>query len=559
MKVKYSDKYRGNKIKRYSEILSILARYGFEEVFSRGNAIKRFFRRLFGKKNINPVITGRWERVRHMLEELGPTYVKFGQVMSNRPDILPNELIDELSKLQESVKPFDGAIAKDIVERELGNSINQLYSEFDTTPFASASIAQVHRAKLISGEDVVVKIMRPGIKSLIKVDLSIMYTLAKVAEQQFRRLRFFTPTEVVHEFEKAIKKETDFNIELAHIERFRQQFKDNNDVLIPETYKSYCTNKVLTMEYIDGISPTELEQLQKANIDIADAANKLVNNMMMQVFKYAYFHADPHPGNLRILSDGRICFLDYGLMGSLIPEWKKQLTTLLISLSKRDSGRIADAILVLARNTDLDIKISLEYEINEMLDKYSFVSLKAINLGTLLQEVLHIIYNFKLRFPPAFYLIGKTISLVESIALRLHPEFNVIDSLQPFAKSMIKDRFNPKSMSREIGYTLAEASLMLKELPGEMRDIVQQLRSGNTQIQFQHRGLGELTNRLERSGNRLSYAIVLAALIIGSSFMTVSKIPPLWKDIPLIGLTGFLISGLMGFALLFSTFRRIRK
>ncbi|MCG8701280.1 MAG: AarF/UbiB family protein, partial [Bacteroidales bacterium] len=325
---------------------------------------------------------------------------------------------------------------------------------------------------------------------------------------------------------------------------------------VPQTYAKYSTEKVLTLEYIDGISPAEVKVIQK-KFDPDELAKNAAHLVLTQIFKHGFFHADPHPGNIRILKNGTICFLDYGMMGSIIPLWKKQLTNLLIGLAKRDAGQITDTILVLSKSTDFSFKNQLECDINEILDRFSYVSLQYLQLGELLQEILDIIFHYNLQFPAAFYLLSKAIATIEGIAREIDPEFNVIETIEPFAKGMIKERFSPKAITRSLGFSMAEFSLLAKELPGEARDILQQLRTGNTRIQFVHKGLDDFTKRTERSGNRLSFAIVLAALIIGSSLITISEIPPLWNGVSLIGITGYIFSGLLGFFLVISTWRHI--
>lgn len=551
-------RHPGYRVRRYGEILSILLRHGFGDIFQADKRIKRFLRRIAGRQAGNPLLLEKWEWVKLTLEDLGPTFIKFGQILSNRPDILPKDLIEQLCKLQESVLPFDGEKAREIIEDQLQKPIEALFDQFEITPYASASIAQVHRARLKSGEQVVVKVVRPGIRRIIETDISIMYQLARVAERQFPKVRHFTPTDIVREFHRAIQKEINLLIELSHIHRFGENFKGDKRIYVPKTYSSYCTSQVLVMEYIDGYSPSRTDELDKLGIDRKNLAVKAVMLVLEQLFKHGFFHADPHPGNIRILRDDTICFLDYGMMGNLIPEWQKQLTNLMLGLAKRDSANLADTIMILSRSTEVDIKAPLEYDINDLLDKYSYVSLKYLRLGEMLQEVFQVIFQYKLQFPPAFFLLAKAIATIESIAVMLDPEFNVVDNIKPFAKKMVQEKANPKTLGRDIAFMAAEYGMLIKELPGELRDILQQVRSGNTHLQFHHHGLDPFTRSLERAGNRLSYAIVLAAIIIGSSLITVSHIPPLWKNISLIGISGFVVSGIVGFVLLFGIWRRHR-
>lgn len=521
------------------------------ELLSIGGQV-RFRNRLRIKKNNS--IT-RFERIRLALEELGTTFIKFGQIMSNRPDILPGDLIIELEKLRENVLPFSDIQAIEIIEKELNVPLSKHFKNFNPTPIGCASISQVHSAELISGEKVVIKILRPGITEIVYTDIEIMYIFAFRMKKFYKKIDNISIVGIIKEFERAIKKELDFLIEANNIERFAENFAKNTNIHTPKIYKNLSTKNILVMEYIDGFLPSDSEKFIQYNISPIQIAKIGTEAILEQIFVNGFFHADPHTGNLRIMPNGKLCFLDYGMMGRITPQWRMDLADFMLGFINRDVKKITDIVLKVTNKNDCSFRDDLEYEIFEMIEKYSYLDLKSINFSQMIQETISIIYQFELKVPPAIYLLAKTIMMVESIGRMLNPEFIMVEQIRPYAKKIVKERLSFKHYAKDSIFTINEILDLMKNLPKDIKTILNQFKSGNLKLKIEHEGLENFSIKFEQASNRFAYSIVLAALIVGSSIMSISKIPPFWNDIPIIGVLGFLISGIMGFILIFDILR----
>lgn len=548
-------------INRYREIITVLIKYGFDDFISKLNLRRTFniSKNIFPKgKYSKTVITSRYERIRLAIEELGPSFVKLGQIMSNRPDLLPQELIVELEKLQSSVTPFPEKEAKQLIEQELGKPISELFKEFQNKSIAAASIAQVYKATLNNGDIVAVKVQRPKIKKLIEADLEIMFNLASLAEKHISDMDKINPTGIIKEFEKSIKKEIDFYIEASHIEKFAKNFEGNKTIYVPKVYRDYTTQKVLTMEFIDGINVSDIDSLYKTGNNpkiIADKGSELI---LKQIFQYGFFHADPHPGNIFILNNNVICFLDYGMMGILHPKYKNYIGNLIIGYVNNDAEKITKTILSITDNQEFKNVNDLENDIYEMMEEYSILTFKEINMGELLNKTIKIIFTYKLKIPPNIYLLAKALITIEGVGRKLDPDFNMFEHIKPYAKKILRERSNPLKLTKELYSSIIDFSFLLRDLPSEIKEIIRQLKGGKIKIEFEHKGLEPALKKSDQISNRISFSIVLASLIIGSSLIVLSDIPPLYNDIPIIGIIGFITSALLGFWLLISILRHNR-
>ena len=342
-------------INRYREIIAILVKYGFGDVLAKQELQKHLeFGKGFilGKAAAEIAAISRWQRVRMALEELGPTFVKFGQIMSTRQDMIPQELITELEKLQDKVPPFSTEDAKLIIEEGLGGPVDSLFKDFTDSPIAAASIAQVYKAVLPDGEEVAIKVQRPDIDRIIEVDLEIMLHVATLIEKHLKELEIVHPVEMVEEFARVIRKEQDFRIEVAHIERFARNFQADMTIHVPHVYREFSSSKVLTMEFIGGIKVSEITkakvQVQDSGIDPKVVASRGADLVLKQIFEHGFFHADPHPGNIKVLKDNVICLLDYGMMGSLSARHREDLADILIGIITKDESKITKTILKLS-------------------------------------------------------------------------------------------------------------------------------------------------------------------------------------------------------------------
>ena len=552
-------------LKRYKEIIGILARFGFGEFLSKINLYKylNFKRKDIPKykfktqKQDKTLLDEKnsWIRIRLAIEELGPTFIKLGQIMSTRPDLFPEELIAELQKLQDSVPAFDSEKAVQLVENELDCSINDLFDDFDKKPLASASIAQVHIATLKNGKQVAIKIQRPNIKNQINIDLDIMLHLARIIQRNFKNFESINLISIVKEFKKIINKELSFVKEANNIERFDYYFKDDNDVYIPKIYRRYSTDRILTMEYIKGIKISRIKHYKKYNCDRKIIAKNGVNCILKQIFIHGFFHADPHPGNIIVLENNVICLIDFGMMGIITEDQKNKLGELIISVLKKDSKRVTQIIrsMLIDRNID-NIQI-LEQDIAELLEENIHQSLKYINMGDLIKRLTNILYNYQLKIAPNFYILFKSLMTIEGIGRRLVPNFDIFTYLKPFASTLIKRKLDPKYIAKKIYTTSSDINTLMNELPFETREMMEKLKYGQIKINIEHKGLEPMLTNHDRMSNRIVFAIIVASLIIGSSLIVLSDVPPKWFEIPIIGLFGYLAAGIIGFWLLFSILR----
>ena len=551
-------------VNRYREIIAILVKYGFGDVLAKLELQKHLeFGKGFilGKAAAEIVTLSRWERVRMALEELGPTFVKLGQIMSTRQDMIPQELITELEKLQDKVPPFSTEDVKRIIEEELGSSVDSLFKDFTDSPIASASIAQVHKAALPDGEEVAIKVQRPDIGRIIEVDLEIMLHVATLIEKHLKELEIVHPVEIVEEFARVIRKEQDFRIEAAHIERFASNFQADMTIHVPHVYREFSSSKVLTMEFIGGIKVSEITkadvQVQDASIDPKVVAARGATLILKQIFEHGFFHADPHPGNIRVLKDNVICFLDYGMMGSLSARHREDLADVLIGIITKDESKITKTILKLSESGygQMVDSEALESDIAELIEVYAYCTLKELEIGTLLHRIAKVVAEHRLKVPRDFYLLAKALVTIEGVGRELNPDFNAVEHAEPFAKKSIVARMGPRRLIEDFYHSATEASLLMRDLPAEAREMLTLIKQGEAKIKFEHRGLDPMLKTFEQANNRMVFAIVLASLVIGSALIVLSGVPPKWHEIPVIGIIGFLGAGIMGFWLLFSILR----
>lgn len=545
-------------INRYREIIRVLVKHGFGDLITRTN-LERYIDRgrklLPGRGDAGIASLSRWERVRMVLEELGPTFIKFGQIMSNRPDLVPQELITELAKLQSDVPPFSEEEAQHLVEEELGRPVSEIFAEYSPTPIASASIAQVHRASLLNGEEVAIKVQRPGIEQIIKTDLEIMFDLATLMEKHIQEMDILHPVAIVEEFERSIKREIDFTIEAAAIERFGKNFQNESSIYVPKVYRDYSTNKILMMEFIDGVKASSTQALINAELDPKLLASRGADLVLKQVFEHGFFHADPHPGNMVALPGNVVCFLDFGMMGGISPGHREALSNILVGIVNQDAASITKTVLKLARNQYVEDVEQLEYEIYELLEQYSYQSLKSVNMGVMLNQMVSLVVKHRLKIPPNFYLLSKALITIEGVGRVLDPDFDMVTHTEPFAKKLLNERLNPFKLTKDFYLSAIDLSILLRDLPAQTREILTQIKEGRTRIEFEHKGLDPMLKTHEQISNRISFSIVLSSLIVGSALIMRAEIPPKVYGIPIIGALGFLAAGVMGFWLLVSILR----
>ena len=545
-------------IQRYRQILTILFKYGFGDLVNNlkiEQYIDIGLKMISYKQRKKIESLSRAERARMALEELGPTFIKMGQILSTRPDLLPVDFIRELAKLQDNVPPFPFSEVKQMIESELEHPVEEIFPCFDESPVAAASIGQVHRARLHDGDEVAVKIQRPGIQKTIKVDMEIIFHIAMLMEKYVEGLDIHQPTQIVKEFARTLEKEIDYTIEASHMERFSWQFTNDMTIYVPRVYRETTTSRILTMEYIDGIKISELDRLENEGFDLNEIARRGADLIMKQVFIHGFFHADPHPGNIFILPNNIICYLDFGMMGRVNRKTRQNFVSLVMAIEHRDESKAADSLLRLTDWEKEPDRIVLEREVAEFIDQHFFLSLKELDLGKLLPDLLEITSRHRLRLHTDLFMMLKALTTMHGVGRSLDPDFDITEHAAPFVRRIRLDSLRPRRFVGDMLGSGMEFINLLQEIPKDLREILSQFKQGKIKIEFEHRGLEPMLTTHDRISNRIAFAIVLASLIIGSSLIVLSNVPPLWKDIPVIGLGGYLVAGIMGFWLLVSILR----
>ncbi|NOY79415.1 MAG: AarF/ABC1/UbiB kinase family protein [Kiritimatiellaeota bacterium] len=543
-------------VQRYREIAMVLLKHGFGDLAAtlglRRHLPFRHRRAMQAGVEEGPALPTRAERIRLALEELGPTFVKLGQFLSTRRDLLPDALIVELERLQDTVAPFPGAEARRIVERELGRPIGELFRTFSEPPLASASVAQVHEAVTLEGERVVVKVRRPGIESTVRTDLEIIQQLAGMTERLVDGAEVFEPVRIVQHFGGVLRRELDFLSEAAHVERFDRCFRGDARIHVPHIRRDLTTECVLTMEYVEGIKVSEIDALRAAGLDPETVAQHGVELMFEQVFTHGFFHADPHPGNILVQANHVICFLDYGMMGVLSRRYREQLSNLVLGLVNRDERQITSAIFRLSGYSRYERVEVIEADAADFIEQHLYRPLEDIRIGEVLNELTRMLIVHDIRMPPQFFILTKALTTIEGVGRRLSPAFDVIQHMAPLAKKLLRQRMGARRLASEFFYSALELQALIRDLPSDVAEVLRLFKRGEVRVKFEHRGLENMIHTHDQISNRMVFAIVLAALVVGSSIMVLSDIPPKWHGIPLLGVAGFLVSGLMGFSLLYS-------
>lgn len=553
----FKEKY--NNLKRLKIILSVLGKYGLEyffdlpEVEKHFNIGKKIFK--YNKKNDNYKNVSLEKRARLCLEELGPTFVKMGQILSTRPDLISQEFIKELSKLQDSVVPFDFEVAKEIVEKELNGPIDKYFKSFNKTPVASASLSQVHKAKLKSGEVVAVKIQRPKIKRTIISDLAILSDLARFVEKRNVNGRTIDPVEIVNEVSDSLQKEMDFVREGRNIDKFKFNFKDDDYIHIPEVYWKLSTSRLLVMEFIPGIKVSKLYSKEDPEYDNKLIAARGADIIFKQIFEDGFFHADPHPGNLFIMKNNVIAMLDCGMVGRIDQQTMNGIASFLVAVIRRDSEKVIKALEIMDVIDPGKGSSSLRLEIDDLLDKYYDISLGQLKLGEMIDEIFSLIAAHQMKIPGNLTLLTKALITIEGVGEQLDPEFNVVEHVKPFAERMIKEKYSPKNIFNRSKNSMEDLVDIFELLPNDTANFLKNIRKNGLNIGFEHKGLEKVIKEIDRSSNQLSISLVIAALIVGSSIIMTQEVGPFIYGHSAIGLLGFGIASFFGLFLVVSIFR----
>lgn len=537
-------------IRRYRTILGVLIKYGFGHFVEQLNIDyylelgKRIVTRDKMPKGLERL--SQPQRLRLVMEELGPTFIKLGQLLSTRPDVLGKEYIREFSKLQDEVPPvaFDEIDAQ--IQRELGYPAEALFSEFSREPLAAASIAQVHRGTLKSGEQVVCKVRRPGIARIVETDIDVLMGLAYLIEQHAPAIALYDPVGLVKEFRRSITREINFTREGRTVDRFALNFAASSTVYVPKIFWEFSGELVLTMEYVPGIKISEIDRLLAEGYDPKEIARRGADAFLKQVLDYGLFHADPHPGNVFVLPGEIICMLDYGMVGRLGQDLKDQLIDLLQALLDKDVDRIITQLLYSGELTDnADLK-NLRRDLHDFIEDYYDIVLQDIKVGKLLSDFIEILTLYRIHFPADFMLLTKALVVMEGVGRQLDPGFNMISHMRPYVNRLVLERFSPRNIASEAARIAQAYTSLAKNLPHDLKEFINRLNRNQFKIDLEHRGLEKLVTDLDRSSNRVAFALVIGSLIVGSSLVMQIDKGPMIFGFPLMGLLGYSIAALLG-------------
>lgn len=513
------------RINRYRDIAMAMINQGFGYIVAEIGLIKwlPFSERLFPAYVNNTKSLG--ERVRLVLEALGPTYIKLGQIASTHQELFPAEISRELEKLQDQAASFPFAEVSRIIQAELGAPLEEIFQQFELTPLAAASIGQVHRGLLKTGEPVAIKVQRPGIATIIETDLEILYHLVNLVERRFKWAENYRISAMLAEFAKALRNELDYTIEARNTKKIAAQPNINSYFYIPKVFSDYSTNKVLTTEYLTGIKINEIDRLKQQGYNLPDLAQRFVQGLLQQIFSAGFFHGDPHPGNVIILPNGALGLLDFGMVGRLSPEIRYHLASMIIALIRHDPEGIIKAVLALGivpENVNLR---QLKDDLEQLQEQFYEVPLSQLSLGNLVRQIVTVLFKHQIKLPADLTLLGKTLITLEGLTKKLDPQFSVIKAAEPLGQRLLLERWQPKQVIRKIWNNTTALFELFLSFPKQFKELSSFIRQGRLRLEVALPDLDPFFKKQERIMNRLSLCIILlslcimmAGVIIGLSF-----------------------------------------
>ncbi|HML06477.1 MAG TPA: AarF/ABC1/UbiB kinase family protein [Methanobacterium sp.] len=531
-------------LKRLNQIIKVLGNYEFGYIAEKVKLKNKipFKSRSYEYESIEELDATIPLRIRLVLQELGTTFIKLGQTLSTRPDLVGDDIAAELSKLQDDNPPVDFEIIKSVIGEELGDSPDNLFSEFNKEPLGSASIGQVHKAVLKNGDKVAIKIQKPGVEDIIRKDISIMRFLAKRVDDYMPQFRNYNLPGIVNEFERSILKEIDYNQEAMNITRFNYNFKDDETVYVPQVYKEYSTKKVLTMELIEGKKVSDVINSNEG-YDKPLIAKRGIESFFKQVLVDGFFHADPHPANIYVLDNNIVCFLDYGMMGILDQEFRENLAELIVYFMENSvKGMINQLVYMGIINEAVDIN-AFRYELTDLMYRYYGIGLNEMHGG--MNDLISLMRRYKIQLPREFVLLARGIGMLEDSGEKLDPNFNPVEAFKPMAMTVIRKKISPLRIIDFLKDNLFEFEHLLKTLPHGISKTLYKLEEGKLTLEIEHKDM-------ERISNKISTALIISALLIGSSLIMQTDKGILILGFPFLGLIGFIISMILGLMLVLS-------
>ncbi len=539
---------RIRRLPRYREVANIFIKHGFGFIFQRFS---------FGNRNIRLADQSKQAsipfRLRKAFEELGPTYVKLGQLLSTRPDLLPPAYIKEFERLQDDVAPLPLPVLLEVLQKE-GIDLDRDFVSFNPQPIAAASIAQVHEGVLPSGQRVVIKVQRPGVDKTVESDLGIMMELAKLLEKRSSWGRLYRVSEVVEELGEALINELDFRKEAKNADIFYHNFKGDRHVQVPRVFWELSNRRVLTLEYLEGIKISDFSALRQAGYDHEKIAAHLVEALFKQVYEFGFFHADPHPGNIAVAPGEKIIFYDFGQVGAIDQFTREKAINMVIGMMRYDVNAVTRSMMSIALSNQHVNFDEIRHDVARLQQKYYGLPLSEINIAEALSELLELSVKHQMRLPAELSLMIKMLMTIESIAAQLDSRLSILDIAEPYGKKLLWQKYSPERLKTEILEVMLDYAEVSRKLPRDFHNVLKTLDEGEFRIKMEHHNLNRLTSRIDVSSNRLSLAIILASIIIGTALVVNQSGSKILTRIPLVQ-GGFVVGIILGLFLTYSILR----
>jgi ubiquinone biosynthesis protein len=549
-------------IGRLSEIAQVMVRHGFGYFFEAHKLSDLLPGRSADERLVNAASadgpnSARGQHLREVLDELGPTFVKFGQLLSTRPDAVPPDIVAELRGLQDDVRPVPFDDIRRVVEAELGNTLERLFTEFDPVPVAAASIGQVHAATLPNGRRVAVKVQRPGAARQVEADIALLYQAARLAQERIRALDFVDARQLVDEFARSIRKELDYRLEGRNAQLCHRNFAGSAHVRVPKVYWSYSGSRVLTLEWIDGVQLADLDLIAMSLEERRDIAYRITETWMTMIFRHGFFHADPHPANILIEPEtGTVGLIDFGSCGQLTDDDMSKLTGLFIDAANENIDQLPRRLSDLGVRYPREREDELRTELRELYYRYYGSSLSDIDAIQAIREGFALIYSLNLRLPTRFLLLDRAIATLGAVGQELYPNFNVFEVARPYARDLMLERFTPERLARRARREAIGYARVLAEAPHQFHDFMEEIRDGQIEVGFVHKGLDELLAKSDTLVNRLVVALVVVGGLIGSSLIGIfARGGPHLLGVNVLSIGGFIASAVLGAWLMWGVIR----